>query len=200
MGLAITAASANIAVMILLFYLGWLLLVLAFAGASLESVLSGPTLFMSAHDLWYTFSARSFTLSQIHIERLSPILWDPILVTLLAVPAWALCGVPGVLLTWFCRPGRVLTPEEEDAHRKHAEGLFLLDELAKEARRLGYHDNDDDMAPDHSGHDAFDAMEDIPVPTDEEMMREINIVLSDGQMIEVVFDPKDGTYKDKPET
>ncbi len=183
----------------MLFYLGWVLLVVAFAAASIESVISGPGLFMSAHDLWYALSARSFTISQIRIERLSPVLWDPVLVTILSVPAWSLCGVPGALLAWFCRPGRVLSPEEEEDHRKHADGLFLFDELAKEAKREGYDDEGDDMSPDHSGHDAYDAMEDEPVPTDEEMEREINITISDNQTIEVVFDPEDGTFKDKAE-
>lgn len=175
-------------------------MVVAFAVAALESVYSGPVIFMSAHDLWYLLSAKSFTIAQIRIERLSPALWDPFLVSLLALPAWALCGVPGVLLAWFCRPGRILTPEEEEDHRKHAEGLFLLDELAKEAKREGYFDDkDDDMSPDHNGHDAFEAMEDEPVPTDEEMERDIDIAIADNQTIEVVFDPKDGTYKDKTE-
>ena len=184
--------------MIGLFYLGWLFMVLAFAAASAEAVISGPGLFVSAHDLWYAMSAKSFTITQIRIERLSPVLWNPGLTTLLAVPAWFVFGVPGVLLSWFCRPGRRLSADEEEDHRKHAESLFLYDELVEEAKRDGYADEDDDMSPDHSGHDAMDAMEDIPVPTDEEMDREIEIAISDTQTIEVQLDPSDGTYKDRP--
>lgn len=172
-------------------------MVLAFAAASAEAVMSGPVLFMSAHDLWYALSAKSFTLTQIRVERLSVALWNPILTTVLAVPAWALLGVPGALMAWFCRPGRRLTPEEEEDHRKHAESLFLYDALAEEARRDGYADDGDDMSPDHAGYDALDALEDDAVPTDEEMETAIRIAISDTQTIEISLDPDDGTYKDK---
>lgn len=182
--------------MIALFYLGWLLLVLAFAAASAEAVTTGPGIFMSAHDLWYAISARSFTLTQIRIERISPVLWDPVLTSLMAVPAWFLFGLPGTLMAWFFRPGRKLSPQEEEDHRKHAESLFLYDELAEEARREGYGDGDD-MSPDHSGHDAMDALEEEPVPTDDDMDRDIEIAISDSQTIDVTLDPADGTYKDK---
>jgi len=175
-------------------------MVLAFAAASAEAVISGPGLFMAAHDLWLAMSAKSFVITQIRIERLSPALWNPVLTTVLAAPAWFLLGVPGALLSWFCRPGRKLSPEEEEDHRKHAESLFLYDALAEDARRAGYADGSDDMSPDHTGHDALDAMEDEAVPTDAEMERAIDeIAITDSQMIEVALDPEDGTYKDRRE-
>ena len=184
----------------ILFSLGWMLLLLAFAAASAEAVASHPgTLFMSAHELWYAISAKHFTITQIRIERISFALWDPVLLNILAAPAWFLLGLPGVLLAWYCRPGRILTVEEEEDHRKHAEGLFLLDELAKEAKRNGYQDNDDDMAPYHSGHDTMAAMEKVAVPSDKEMQREIEIMISDSQTADVYTEPDDETSKEKPE-
>ena len=184
--------------MILLFYFGWFLMVMAFAAASAETIVGGPGLIVSAHDLWYAVSAKHFTISQIRIERLSLSLWNPVLTTVLSAPAWFLFGAPGVALAWYCRPGRVLTPEEEEDHRKHAEGLFLLDELAKEARRNGYiyDDEGDDRLPDHSGHDALAALEGMPVLTDEEMQREIDSVLNDeleSETTSVVSDSKNKT-------
>ncbi len=183
--------------MIGLFYFGWVLLVLAFAAASAEAVTAGPGLFVSAHELWYALSAKHFTISQIRIERISPGLWDPVVLTLLTPPAWFLFGLPGVVLSWHFRPGRRLTPAEEEDHRKHVENLFLYDELAAEAKREGYADEDDDMSPDHTGHDALEAMEEEPVPTDDEINTEIDIAISDTQTIDVERDPEDGVYKDK---
>lgn len=185
--------------MIGLFYFGWLFLVLAFAAASAETVMSGPGLFMSAHDLWYALSAKHFTISQIRIERISLTLWNPVVTTLLAPPAWLLFAIPGVALSWYHRPGRRLTPAEEEDHRKHVENLFLYDELAEEAKRTGYADagEGDDMSPDHTGHDTLDAMEEEPVPTDEEMEKEIETAISDTHTIEVQIDPKDDVFKEK---
>ena len=98
-------------------------MLVAFASAAAETIVSGPGLIFSAHDLWYAVSAKHFTISQIRIERLSPNLWNPMLTTVLSVPAWFLFGVPGCWLAWYCRPGRVLTPEEEEEHHKYAAGL-----------------------------------------------------------------------------
>ena len=184
----------------ILFSLGWMFLLLAFAAASAEAVASHPgTLFMSAHELWFAISAKHLTITQIRIERISLALWDPVLLSFLAAPAWFLLGLPGALLAWYCRPGRILTAEEEEDHRKHAEGLFLLDELAKEAKRNGCPDNDDDMAPDHSGHDTMAAMEKVAVPSDEEMQREIEIMTSDRPSADLPTEPDDGTPKEKSE-
>ena len=165
--------------MMFLFYFGWFLMLVAFASAAAETVVSGPGLIVSAHDLWYAVSAKHFTISQIRIERLSPNLWNPMLTTVLSVPAWFLFGVPGCGLAWYCRPGRVLTPEEEENHHNYAAGLFLLDELAKEGLRNGYIYDDDDRMPDHSGHDVMAALEGMPALTDEEMQREIDFVLDE---------------------
>ena len=172
--------------MILLFYAGWLLMLVAFAAASAETIVGGTGFIFSAHDLWYAISAKHFTISQIRIERLSLSLWNPVLTTVLMAPAWFLFGAPGVALAWCCRPGRVLSAEEKEDHRKHAEGLFLLDELAKEAKRNDYiyNANDDDRAPDHSGHEALAALDGFPVLTDEEMQREIDSVFADESVSE----------------
>ena len=182
--------------MMFLFYFGWFLMVVAFAAASAETIVSGPALIVTAHDLWYAVSAKHFTISQIRIERLSPNLWNPVLTTVLSVPAWFLFGVPGVGLAWYCRPGRVLTPEEKDNHRKYAEGLFLLDELAKEGRRNGYiyDDDNDDRMPDHSGYDIMAALEGMPAITDEEMQRGIVSVLDETPTFDDAIERDDKTH------
>ena len=160
-----------------LFYLGWILLITAFVSAAAEQVVrlypGAPSMLTPAYDLWYTLWPGSLTITQIRVERISPTLWDPVITSLLSFPAWFLLGLPGLLLAWFCRPGRVLTPSEQEEHRKHAEALFLYDELAKESKAEGHATGPDDMSPDHDGHDALDEAERAPVPSDDELIEAI---------------------------
>jgi len=160
-----------------LFYLGWVLVICAFVAAAAEQLVrvypGGAAILTPAYDLWYTLWPGGLTVTQIKVERLSPWLWDPAIKTVLAVPAWFLIGAPGVVLAWFCRPGRVMTRSERVDYQKHAESLFLYDELAKEAKAEGYAVGPDDMSPDHGGHDTLDAADLEPVPTDDELREEI---------------------------
>ncbi len=146
----------------ILFYLGWVLLFLAFAGAAAESIPrslpGGAPLggwFVSAYDLWYAAKPGSLVVTQIQIERISPFLWDPVIVGLLALPAWLLFGLPGALLTWFFRPHREMTAEQREELEKQEESLLLYDKLVEEARAAGF-DDDDDRAPYHEGSDIID--------------------------------------------
>ncbi len=146
----------------ILFYLGWFLMFLAFAGAAAESIprsLSGGAplggLFVSAYDIWYAAKPGSLVVTQIQIEKFSPVLWDPVLVGLLALPAWLLFGGPGVLLAWFFRPHREMTAEQREDLEKQEESLLLYDMLVEEARAAGF-DDADDRAPYHDGPDIID--------------------------------------------
>ncbi len=147
----------------LLFFLGWLLMFLAFVGAAGEAIprslpggAVGSGWFVSAYDLWYAAQPGSLVVTQIQVEKLSPVLWDPVIVALLALPAWLLFGLPGVLLTWFCRPHREITAEQREDLQKQEESLLLFDKLTEEARAAGFDDGEDDRAPSHVGQGIID--------------------------------------------
>lgn len=145
-----------------LFYAGWTLLLLAFAAAAAEtlprSLPGGEGFLISAHQLWYAAWPGSLIVTQIKVETLlHPWLWDPVIVTVLQAPAWALLGVPGALLVWFCRPHKEMSPHDREDLEKQEESLFLYDRLAREAREAGYEPGEDDQRPDHAGHGLIDA-------------------------------------------
>jgi len=134
----------------LLFGLGLALLVGAFAAAVGEMIartIPGVSRFyVPADELWAALGPRSYRDAQRWItDALHPALWDPVLVTLMRLPGWALFGVPGGLLAWFFRPQRE-PPEDFDP-----DAPFLYDELAKRAQEEGYGEGDDrlpeDLAP-----------------------------------------------------
>ena len=89
--------------------IGWALLGVAFFTAAAETVTHTVPgvggMIVSAYDLWYTISPKSLVIARITIERnLHPIFWDPLLVTVLQLPAWLIFGVPGAAMAWFFRP------------------------------------------------------------------------------------------------
>ncbi len=147
-----------------LFYLGWVLMFLAFIGAageaiprSLPSGAEGRGWFISAYDLWYAAKPGSLVVAQIQVEKISPALWDPIIVALLALPVWLLFGGPGVLLAWFFRPYREITAEQREDLQKQEESLLLFDKLSEEARAAGY--DEDDREPNHGGYESMEILE-----------------------------------------
>ena len=155
------------------FYLGLAFLVLAFAAAAAETIpRTFPEdygFFISAHDLWYAAWPGSLVVAQIQVERLSPALWDPVLAGLLALPAWFLFALPGVLLIWYCRPHKEMSPAEREDLKKQEESFLLYEQLAREAREAGYTEGDD-QAPDHEGHDLIDSEGGLnPLPEDIEL-------------------------------
>ncbi len=93
---------------------GWVLLVMALYAVGLEvslaleyetytPVLTGAFLF--------SLSPGSLLVIQAHVW---PWLWDPVVVTVLGWPAWAVFGVPGTLLVVLCGPlgHRLFRPRE----------------------------------------------------------------------------------------
>jgi len=139
------------------FLIGCVLLVAAFVAAALETMAfmqSGTgSLVISAYDLWYTYWPGHLVVAQIKVEQaLHPLVWDPLIVTVLQLPAWALLGVPGMAFLWYFRPRRPGDPQE----RLEEETLYLYDALAEQAQAEGYDPDDDDMAPDHGLDDELD--------------------------------------------
>lgn len=142
----------------ILYRLGWVLLGVAFLGGGAEMaarmVKGGGGLFLGTYDVWYALWPGSLVTFEIRMERLFPAwLWDPVLRSVLALPPWALFGIPGVLLAWFKHPhrGLALDPEME-------ESVFLFDELARRAIEEGYTDSEsgDDRLPSHAIAGDFD--------------------------------------------
>lgn len=82
--------------------LGWLLIFAAVAALAYELGLAwqnGAYRMVAAGELWYRLDPSSLNLSQAIVQRyLHPVLWNPVIVSLLQWPAWSLLGGPGVLL------------------------------------------------------------------------------------------------------
>lgn len=147
-----------------LFLLGWSLLLLAFAAAAAETIArtgpGGGGVIMSAAELWRALWPGAYMISEVRLSALTPWLWDPAISTFLAVPAWALLGFPGAVLAIICRPGRDLSPTEEEEMQEHEASLFLYDDLAREARvwarEEGDDMKDDDRLPNQDVIDLFE--------------------------------------------
>jgi hypothetical protein len=143
------------------FYLGWVFLLLAFAGAAAETLprafKGGGGIFVSAFDLWYAAWPGSLIVTQIHVEKVSPALWQLLAASVLALPAWMLFGVPGGALVWFCRPHKKITRQQMEELKRQEETLLLYDKLSQEAREAGFEDDEDDQEPVHGHHDIIDA-------------------------------------------
>jgi len=148
-------------VMRLLFYLGFMLLILAFAAGAADVIprnfaRGGGSGFVSTFDLLYAIWPGKLIVAQIHVERLSPLLWDPLLIGLFTLPAWLLLGLPGGLLAWFNRPNKELSPEVEESMRRQEENLQLYDKLVQDAKEAGFGDEAFDESPNIESHDNID--------------------------------------------
>lgn len=156
-----------------LFYFGWVLLVFAFAAGAAavipRTLPGGGGVIVSAYDLWYAAWPGSLITTQIKVERSLPWLWDPLLVTLLAWPAWLLFGLPGGLLAWYSRPNKEMSAAEREDLAKQEESFRLYDQLAREARESGIDEAEDDQLPDHGSHDVIDGRGLTTVDSDYDM-------------------------------
>ena len=141
--------------MLALFLLGWAFLLAAFVAAALETMAHVVTgtggLVVSAHDVWYAHWPGSLIITQILVERhLHPLLWDPIMTTLLGLPGWLLFGGPGFVLVWFFRPNRGHGEEIDE------QSIFLYDALAEAALEEEENPGEDDRLPDHGPDGEYD--------------------------------------------
>lgn len=161
-----------------LFYLGWVFLVLTFAAAAAEaiprSMPGGGGGIISAYDLWYAAWPGSLIVAQIQVEKLSPALWDPMIVGVLALPGWLLFGGPGAFLVWFCRPFKQMTEQELEDLKKQEESLLLFERLSREAEEAGYTDGDDRL-PDHSGHELLESDGGVHPYSEDAVIRDLEL-------------------------
>jgi hypothetical protein len=136
------------------FLFGWMLLIGAFLAAALEGVAlvygGGYGPLVPARELWHTAFPADYVIFRNWVEGLSPTLWDPVMTTLLLPPAWALLGVPGVILAWRFRPNRDLRADQREELERRRESLFLVDELSRAAKSDDtFRDDEDDRLPRH---------------------------------------------------
>jgi hypothetical protein len=129
------------------FILGWVLLAASFVAAAAETTAKIATrasgAFLPAADLWRNYFPNAFASFRDGAEGIHPVLWEPLLSTVLLLPAWLLLSIPGALLAWFCRPSRN-HPIDEDGEMSPSS---LYDDLAKAAKEEGFDSKVDDMAP-----------------------------------------------------
>jgi hypothetical protein len=129
------------------FILGWVLLAASFVAAAAETMVKiasrASGAFVAASDLWRNYFPNGFASFRDGAEGIHPLLWDPLLSTILLLPAWTVLSVPGGLLAWFCRPNRN-RPIDEDGEMSPSS---LYDDLAKAAKEEGFDSSVDDMAP-----------------------------------------------------
>ncbi len=90
--------------------LGWLLVlaaILAFGAEVVFLVKTGAYTMLTVGKIWAGIDANSLVGFGAFVEKsISPALWSDVLVPLFSLPAWAVAGVPGAALVWFCRKGK----------------------------------------------------------------------------------------------
>jgi len=94
---------------------GWMLIIAAIAvlaGDISAWADTGALTFTATGELWFTLHSGSLNLLQAITQRyIFPALWDPIFVTVLLWPAFAVFGVPGLILSYTCRRRPLLHPK-----------------------------------------------------------------------------------------
>ena len=90
--------------------LGWLLILCAITVLAIEVVRyfeNGTYRVIVAGKLWFDLHRSSLNLTQAALQRyVHPLVWDAGVAPALQLPAWAVFGVPGILVAWLCRGRR----------------------------------------------------------------------------------------------
>ncbi|MGE0257047.1 MAG: hypothetical protein AB7N54_04840 [Alphaproteobacteria bacterium] len=90
--------------------IGYVLLLAAVAAFAYDAAAwydTGAFAPQAAGELWFRVHHASLNLAQAVIQRyVDARLWDPVIVTVLLWPAFAVLGVPGLLLAWLFRRRR----------------------------------------------------------------------------------------------
>ena len=93
--------------MIILRIIGYIFAILAVTVASYEAWQAAADTswnILSLGELWYKIDSQSLSVSQAGIQRyVVPWLWEPVITTILRMPAWAVFSAPGLLLLWAGR-------------------------------------------------------------------------------------------------
>ena len=144
----------------MLFYIGVLLIGCAFMLAAAEAAWYGMPgsvrrLIVSAYDLWYTLSPSSLIILEIRVERLLGLwVWDPLILTILKLPAWLIFGAPGVILLTFFRQNQDPKSIEDMARVMESYELYdHLTKLAKEENPPGEEHGPQDILPEDPYHE-----------------------------------------------
>jgi len=91
-------------------WIGWILLGAALVSLgwdAVRSVQESSLIVSPLGEQWYRIDAASLGLTQAVVQRyVWPPLWDPGITTVLLWPGWLVLGIPGALLSWFCRVRR----------------------------------------------------------------------------------------------
>lgn len=167
----------------MLFYIGLMVLVLAFFGAAVETAFHGLPgarrgIIVPAYDLWYTFSPTTLLILEIRVSTLfGQWLWDPVLLTLLKLPAWLLTGIPGIGLIMLSRRNRrVPGLDAEEEKRAVNESFHLFNDLTRQAKAEnppGENHGPQDIMPENPiGEDEIITLEDIEKFESEEKEKE----------------------------
>ena len=85
---------------------GWLILLVAAAAAGYEVVqafVTGEYRLVALGEHWYRLHPASLNGAQAGIQRyIAPWLWEPVITSVLLLPAWLVFALPGGLLVWAC--------------------------------------------------------------------------------------------------
>jgi hypothetical protein len=90
--------------------IGWLFIalsVIALGWEIVDSIDNGGWQITALGKLWFDIHPGSLGLAQVVVQRyVLPAIWDPVVITVLQWPAWAMFGVPGILFAWVFRRRR----------------------------------------------------------------------------------------------
>ena len=161
------------------FLLGLVLLGFSFILAAAENAShavpgTAQTFIIPAHDLWYTFWPKSLLIFELRVQRyVGDWLWDPVMLTILKLPAWLIFGGPGVALLLFFRPKQNDGTAEE--MNEVVESFELYDQLTKQALEenpTGEEHGPLDIMPETSTGEADAIDENDALPEDEKPDKE----------------------------
>ncbi len=109
--------------------LGWILLIGAFVFAAADVAaqgVAGEFGILGAVDLLDILAPDFLDRLIIAVrDGIHPFAWDPVLVTLMALPGWLLAGVPGVALAWHFRLQPIGGDEDDDLPYNTYEGIVV---------------------------------------------------------------------------
>ena len=98
---------------------GWCILVMAFVFTAAEAVVHGMLSeygIVAASKVLAVLAPDTLAdMKETVTENMSPLVWDPFMLTLLQLPGWILLGGPGVFLVWYFRdrtPGDSEIPDD----------------------------------------------------------------------------------------